>query len=144
MRCFPGLFPVCVLLEARNKTPRLVDRALGSDLSSMPVYDALNGRQSYSSAFELFSQVQTLKYAEKLIDIPHVKACAVVSDEQLRLIFPTVDRSNLDLGPFSYPRELNRIGKQVHKDDFQHGAVPVTNRKRPDIPSDLPILRLLP
>jgi len=79
----------------------------------MPVYDALNSRQSYSSAFELFSQVQTLKYAEKLIDIPHVKACAVVSDEQLRLIFPNVRRSNLDLGPLSHPRELNRIGKQV-------------------------------
>ena len=26
----------------------------------MSVYDALNGRQSYSGAFELFSQVQTL------------------------------------------------------------------------------------
>ena len=75
----------------------------------MPVYDALNGPQSYSSAFELLSQVQALKYAEKLIDISHVKACAVVFDEQLRLIFATFSRSNLDLGPLSHPRELNRI-----------------------------------
>ena len=85
----------------------------------MPVYDALNGRQSYVSAFKLFSRVQALKYAEKLIDIPHVKAYAVVSDEQFCLIFPTVRRSNLDLGPLSHPRELNRIGKQVRKDHFQ-------------------------
>jgi hypothetical protein len=39
----------------------------------MPMDDALNSRKLYSSAFELFSQVQTLKRAEKHIDIPHIK-----------------------------------------------------------------------
>jgi tetratricopeptide (TPR) repeat protein len=112
-----------VLLEVRNKKGRaLVDRALGADLSSMPVDDALNGRQSYSGAFELFSQVQPLKHTEEFVDILHVKARAIVPDKQLCLIFASVRTPNLDFGPFSYPRELNRIGEQVHKDDFQHGT----------------------
>ncbi len=110
----------------------------------MPVDNALNGRQSYPGAFKLVSQVETLKHAEEFVDILHVKARTVVSDEQLSLIFPAVHTTNLDFGPFSYPRELNRIGKQVHKDHFQHGTVAVTNRKRPDIPGNVPPLRLPP
>ena len=110
----------------------------------MPVDDALNGRQSYSGAFELFSQVQPLKHTEEFVDILHVKARAIVPDEQLCLIFASVRTANLDFGPFSYPRELNRVGEQVHKDDFQHGTVSVTNRKRSDIPGNVPILCLLP
>ena len=39
----------------------MINLALGPGLSSVPMDDALNGRQSYSSAFELFSRVQTLK-----------------------------------------------------------------------------------
>ena len=53
----------------------------------MPVYDALNGRQSYSSAFELRSQVQALKYAEKLIVVFHIKTYSVIFDK-VNVIFP--------------------------------------------------------
>ena len=84
----------------------------------MPVDDALNGSQSYSGAFKLFSQMQTLKHAEEFVDILHIEACAVVPDEHLDLIFLSVRTANLDFGPSSYARELDRIGKQVDKDQL--------------------------
>ena len=59
----------------------MINLALGPDLPSVPMDDALNGRQSYSCAFELFSRMETLEHAEKLINIPHIKARAVVSDD---------------------------------------------------------------
>ena len=86
----------------------------------MPVDDALNGSQSYSGAFKLFRQVQTLKHTEELVDILHIKARAVVPHEQLYLIFLSGGTANLDFGLRSHPRELYRIGEQVYEDHFQH------------------------
>src|SRR5271166_3384642 len=110
----------------------------------MTMKDALNGSQSYSGAFKLFSQMQTLKHAKEFVDILHIEARTVVPDKQLCLIFPPVRTANLDFGPWSFPGELDRIGKQVHKDHFEHGTVPGTDRKRPDFPGNFPTLRLLP
>ena len=45
----------------------MIHRSLGPDLPAMAVDDALNGGQSYSGAFELFRQMQTLKDAEQLV-----------------------------------------------------------------------------
>ena len=64
----------------------------------MAVDDALNGGQSYSGAFKLLGQMQTLKDAEQLVDILHVKAGAVVLHEQFDFIFIAVDSANLDFG----------------------------------------------
>ena len=55
----------------------MVYRSLGPDLAAMAVDDALNGGQSYSGAFKLFRQMQTLKDAEQLVYVLHVKASAV-------------------------------------------------------------------
>ena len=49
----------------------------------MAVDDALNGRESNSGAFKLFGEMQTLKHAEQLVDVLHVEAGAVISDEYL-------------------------------------------------------------
>jgi len=122
----------------------LTYRSLGSDFPSVPVDDALSGSQSYSSAFKLLRPMQTLKHPEEFICILHIKACSVVPYEHLYFVFFYVGRANLDFGRCSHPSELNRIGNQVHKDNFQHRAVAVAHRQRPDIPCDIPAARFLP
>ncbi|WFU39113.1 hypothetical protein QA640_32705 [Bradyrhizobium sp. CB82] len=76
----------------------------------MSVDDALNGGEPYSSAFKLFRQVQALKHTKELVHIPHIKAGAVISHEQLCLISLSLGTADLDLGPRSHSCELNRIG----------------------------------
>src|SRR6202011_2898028 len=61
----------------------LIYRSLTPDLPAMAVDDALNGGQSYSGTFKLFRQMQTLKDAEQLVYVLHVKAGAVVAHEHL-------------------------------------------------------------
>ena len=61
----------------------LIYRSLGPTRPSMPVDDALNGSQSYASAFKFFRQVETLKHTEQFIYILHVETRAVVPDEHL-------------------------------------------------------------
>src|SRR5208337_1244921 len=122
----------------------LSDRSLGPDLPTVPVDDALDGSQSDSGAFKLFSQVQTLENAEEFIDILHIKAHAVIFDEHLSLVFPFIRAAKFDFGLCSYPGELDRIGNQVTEGHFHHGTVPVTDRKRPDFPGNFSALRLLP
>ena len=61
----------------------MIYRSLAPDRPAMPVDNTLNGGQSYSGAFKLFGQMQTLKDAEQLVCVLHVKASAVVPDEHL-------------------------------------------------------------
>jgi hypothetical protein len=61
----------------------LIDGSLGPDRSAMPVDDALDCRQPNSGALKLFIPMQALKYAKQLVDVLHLKACAVISDEYL-------------------------------------------------------------
>ena len=75
----------------------------------MPIYNALNGSQSYSRAFKLFGQMQALEHAEQLICILHFKACAVVSNEDFHLFIVSLGTANLDLRSCSYARKFHRI-----------------------------------
>ena len=76
----------------------MIHRSLAPDLPAMAVDDALNGGQSYSGAFKLFRQMQTLKDAEQLVYVLHVKASAVVLHEHLDFFFIAVHTANLDFG----------------------------------------------
>src|ERR1700674_6000007 len=98
----------------------------------MAVDDALNGGQSYSGAFKLLRQMQTLKDAEQLVDVLHLKASAVVPHEHLDLFFIAVHTANLDFGRPSHVGEFYRVGHKVDNDQSQHGTVSVTDRKRAD------------
>src|ERR1700674_3106825 len=106
--------------------------------------DALNGGQSYSGAFKLFRQMETLKDAEQLVYVLHVKASAVIPHEQLDFFFIAVDAANLDFGRPSHACEFDRVGNKVDNDQPQHRTVSVTDRKRADLPSNFPTLRVLP
>jgi hypothetical protein len=78
----------------------------------MAVDDPPNGRESYSSAFKLFREMQALKHPEQFIDILHVEAGAVIPHEHLDFIFP-IGTANLDFGRGSHAREFDRVGEKV-------------------------------
>ena len=80
----------------------MIYRSLAPDLPTMAVDDALNGGQSYSGAFKLFRQMQTLKDAEQLVYVLHVKASAVVPHEHLDFFFIAVHTADLDFGRRSH------------------------------------------
>ena len=74
----------------------------------MAVDDPPNGRESNSSAFILFREMQALKNAEQFIYILHVEAGAIIPHEHLDFICP-IDAANLDFGLGSHAREFDRI-----------------------------------
>ena len=76
----------------------MIYSSLGPDFPSVPVDDALNDSQSYSRPFKLFAQVQTLKDAEQLVHVLHVKARAIVPEEYPSFVLIPVHAANLDLG----------------------------------------------
>jgi hypothetical protein len=75
----------------------MIDRSLGPHLTSVPMDNALNGRQSYTGPFKFFGQMQSLKNAEEFIDISHVKASAVIPHEHLHTAW-SVCATDLNLG----------------------------------------------
>src|SRR6202051_1977937 len=119
-------------------------RSLATDLPAMAVNDALDGGQSYSRAFKLFRQMQTLKDAEQLVYVLHVEAGAVVPHEHLDFLFIALHTANLDFGRPSHACEFDRVGYKVDNDQPQHGTVSVTDWKRADLPSNVSTLRVLP
>src|SRR3984893_13017908 len=95
--------------------------------------DALNGSQSYSSAFKLFSKVQTLKHTKQFIYILRVEAYAIVPHEHLYFTF-SVHTANLDFGPGTHTCEFDRIGNKVDSEQLDE----VMNRLRIGERGDLP------
>src|SRR5215470_12192372 len=63
------------------------------DSAPVTMDNPLHGRQSYTSAFKLFSPVQTLEYAKEFIDIFHLKTNAIVSNEHDDLIVFSISAS---------------------------------------------------
>src|SRR5258708_20459297 len=100
----------------------------------MAVDDALNGGQSYSSAFKLFRQMQTLKDAEQLVCVPHVKASTIVPHEHFDFFFISVHAADLDFGRLSHAREFGAVGNKVDADQPKPATVSATNRHRAPLP----------
>src|SRR5580698_10056295 len=115
-----------------------INRRFAANLPAVAVDDTLSGGQSYSGAFKLFRQMQALKDAEQLVDVLHVKARAVVLHEHLEFFFIAVDPADLDFGGASHACEFDRIGNKVDNDQPQHGTVSVADRKRADLPDNVP------
>src|ERR1700742_47175 len=89
--CLPpaGLFdlqPSSSILQSKEKSGALSNSCLSPDSSPMVRNNALNGRQTYPSAFKFRFVMQTLKRNKQLICVGHVKANAVVADAEDRLI----------------------------------------------------------
>src|SRR5208283_4304925 len=97
----------------------------------MTVDDTLNGGKTYSGAFKLFSQMQTLKDAEQLVCVLHVKASAIVPHEHLDFFFIAIHTANLDFGLRSHACEFDRVGNKVDNDQPQHGSIALTDGSAP-------------
>src|SRR5258705_2232656 len=87
--------------------------------------------------------MQTLENAEQLVHMPHVETRTIVPYEYFYLIIFLLTAAYLDLGPRPLSRELNGVGKQIHKNYPQHGAISVTHRKGANLPGNVPSARVL-
>src|ERR1700733_14140995 len=88
--------------------------------------------------------MQTLENAKQLVHMLHVESGAIIPDEDFDLILFFLPAAYLDFCPLSRPRELNGIGKQVHKNYPEHSAVSATDRKRADLPRNVASVRIFP
>src|SRR5579863_85158 len=98
--------------------------------------DALNDSQADTGALELLGQMQALKDTKELMYILHFESGAVVLNEYLHQLTIPVDPTDFDLGLRTYTAELDRVRDEVHKDQLEHGAIPVAGRKIVDFPGD--------
>ena len=78
----------------------------------MAVDDPPNGRESYSSAFKLFREMQALKHAEQFVYILHVEAGAIIPHEHLDFIC-RVRTANLDFGLGPRACEFDRMERRL-------------------------------
>src|SRR5215472_2187316 len=106
-----------------------IDGALGSHRATVPVNDALHGRQSYAGAFKLVGPMEALKYTEQLVHVLHLKSDAVIPHKDFHTVCVSVDRANLDFGGASRAREFDRICNQIDDNQSQQGAISVADRK---------------
>src|ERR1700758_2475297 len=93
---------------------------------------AANRREADPGAFELLRQMQPLKHAEQLVLVLHVETRAVVLDEYLHVVAPSVNAADLDFGRPSRARELDRVGDQIVKGHSKHRAVAIACRQPGD------------
>ena len=82
----------------------MIHGGFAANLAAVTMDDALHGGQSYSGALKLFRQVQALKDAEQLVDVPHVKAGAVVLHEHFKFLFLAVRYNQSRFRPASRTR----------------------------------------
>src|SRR5215475_10184669 len=99
--------------------------------------NTLHGRQSYTSAFELFRPVQTLEYTKEFIDILHLKTNAIVSNEHDYLIFFSSGVPYLNLSLLAYAGEFNSIGNNINEHKLYHGTVSIDIGQGANVPNNI-------
>ena len=65
----------------------------------MPMHNALDRGQTYSSSFKRLRWVETLEHAEEFIQILHVEADSIISNEYYYVILFLFRTSNFDFRP---------------------------------------------
>src|SRR5438445_1599222 len=84
--------------------------------------------------------MEALKHAEHLVGVPHVKADAVIADEDHWLAvhgrLPYFNDA-----PFAWPGELEGIRQQVGEDLLDQAWIALHKWQRTNLPVDLPVLR---
>jgi hypothetical protein len=90
-----------------------INHALGSNLPSVTIYDALNRCESDAGAFEFVRPVQTLKHTNQFVYILHIKTHAIVPNEYYQLICVPVGASDLDFCTQARASEFDGIRNKV-------------------------------
>ena len=95
----------------------------------MPRNDALDIGQADADAFKFVSPMQPLEYAKEFARILHVKADAVIADEQDNFIRRFAGAANFDLGWIAGAGVFDGVGKQVDKHLFQQEWIALNLRQ---------------
>ena len=99
----------------REKIKRgaFVDLALGPGAPAVTVNDAADVGQADAGAFKIFLvAVQALEDAEQLVDVLHVKAHAIVPDEEDEITIATILAADVDFIRFAGTGILDGIADQ--------------------------------
>jgi hypothetical protein len=84
----------------------------------MTMNNALNRGQPYACAFKLCRAVQTLEDAKQFVDVLHIEANPIVSNEYHHPIVSFLRTSYLNLGLRVRAGELYSIGDKIDKHEL--------------------------
>src|SRR5712692_6475090 len=84
--------------------------------------------------------MEALKYAEHLVGVPHVKADAVIADEDHWLAVHG-HLPYFNDGPFAWPGKLEGVREQVDENLLDQAWITSHKWQRTNLPVDLPVLR---
>src|SRR5438034_3458887 len=103
----------------------------------MPCNDALDIGQADADAFKFVSAMHPLKYSKEFARILHVKADAVIADEQDNLIRRLAGAANFYLGGIARAGVFDGVGKEVDKHLFQQEWIALNLRQWSPFPDDV-------
>src|SRR5260370_14089475 len=85
--------------------------------------------------------MEALKHTEHLVGVPHVKADAVIADEDHWLaVHGRLPYFNA--APFARPGELEGVRQQVAEDLLDQAWIALHKSQSTNLPVDLPVLRV--
>src|SRR5260370_38662332 len=81
----------------------------------MPLDNALDNRKSNAASFDLIIGVQSLKYTEDFLGVPHVEADPVIGNP-VKVVIAFGAAAKLDVDRLLGLGVLDRIGDQIEQD----------------------------
>src|SRR6267143_733459 len=108
----------------------------------MALDNSLYCGQTDTSAFECLLRMEALENTKQLILILHVKTNSVVFNKYDHLARRVVQRIDFYLGLLAASSEFHCVGNEITEHEPEHGRISVTNRQIPDVPDNLPALRI--
>src|SRR5687767_3395697 len=115
---------VSIIGESEKKRRPLIGLGLGPDTTTVTLDDPLHDCQANAGSLILFGEMESLKHAEQLVDIAHVKANAIIFDEIKGMTRRTFCLAT-DLNPRRYATRsvFHGVREQVHPDLLEQRRV---------------------
>src|ERR1700682_4787231 len=94
-----------------------INHALGPDLPSVTMYNALNCREPDAGALKFVRLVQPLKHSKQFVYILHIKSHSIVPNEYYQLISVSVGASDFDFCSQARACEFDGIRNKVDQNN---------------------------
>src|ERR1035437_1149079 len=111
-----------VARQGEEEGRALLGDTLGPGAAAMSGDNAADSRQADAGAGKRRRLVQTLEYAEQLVDVAHVESSAVVANPE-NALFPYVVVADFDDRVLRSRRILYRIVQEVLPCELHHGGI---------------------
>src|SRR5450759_996500 len=128
-----------VARQGEEEGRALLGDTLGPGAAAMSGDNAADSRQADAGAGKRRRLVQTLEYAEQLVDVAHVESSAVVANPE-NALFPYVVVADFDDRVLRSRRILYRIVQEVLPCELHHGGIRDDDGQWSQAPRDSAIL----